>query len=181
MNGRREDIMAEIKSTLDLIMERTKNLTLTEEEKAAIREKEDRERIRRLVSGCLDRRVDPEELAAQIENGDRNEATRKREILKEELIGRLDPERDNETILDLLEETGGMDTTALRALLAGYREERERERERRRYLFLKRMEEKGISGSALVSEPDRDPSWRAWLEERAAAFRRRAAANLKAS
>ena len=32
--------MAEIKSTLDIIMERTKNLTMTDEEKASFRRKE---------------------------------------------------------------------------------------------------------------------------------------------
>ena len=38
--------MAEIKSTLDLIMERTKNLTLTKEEKKAIHTKEVKCRVR---------------------------------------------------------------------------------------------------------------------------------------
>jgi hypothetical protein len=38
--------MAEIKSTLDIIMERTKNLTMTDEEKASFRRKEAEGKVR---------------------------------------------------------------------------------------------------------------------------------------
>ncbi len=46
--------MAEIKSTIDLIMERTRNLTMTEEEKEELRNKELTEKAKGWVVRYLD-------------------------------------------------------------------------------------------------------------------------------
>ncbi len=46
--------MAEIKSTLELIMEKTKNLTFSDEEKKALREKEVQGKVRGFITKFMD-------------------------------------------------------------------------------------------------------------------------------
>ncbi|MCX5842099.1 MAG: hypothetical protein NTY16_11755, partial [Deltaproteobacteria bacterium] len=59
--------MAEIKSTLELIMERTKNLTMTEEEKENLQKKERAGKINGLVQKYLDRIISVKTLKSEIE------------------------------------------------------------------------------------------------------------------
>ena len=60
--------MGEIKSTLDLVMERTKNLSLSDEEKQAQKQKEVESRIRGLLQKYLDGWLDKNQLKIDYES-----------------------------------------------------------------------------------------------------------------
>ena len=60
--GGRVYIMGEIKSTLDIIMEKTKGLTMTEEEKTAFKSKEMEGKVKGALQKFLDGILDVERL-----------------------------------------------------------------------------------------------------------------------
>ena len=86
--------MAEIKSTLDLIMEKTRGLTMTEEEKRELREKDLVGKVRGLVQKYLDGALDMDrfrEKAAALAGEAVTEFSR---ILTKEVLSRIEPESD---------------------------------------------------------------------------------------
>lgn len=151
--------MGEIRSTMDIIMERTKGLTMSDEEKRRFREEELSGKIRGLVQRRLDKALDMErfevELAALREK-DRGMADR---LMREEFLGRIEPGRDNEFLLNSLSEILGLDTSPLRDMLQVFARNLEKERIACEAILKERLEARGISGTAVTANPEADPEW----------------------
>lgn len=157
--------MAEIKSTLDLIMERTKNLTLTEEEKKALHAQELRGKIRGWVQKCLDGTLDRARLQAEMEREGAGDPELRSGLLQE-LRERIDPGGENEILFQLLGEVLHRDTAPLREILERFRGElAERVREKTAGIKDELEEERKISGSAVVPNLDGDPRWKEEREQ----------------
>lgn len=159
--------MAEIKSTLDIIMERTRGLTLTEEEKRSFKEQELAAKVKGLVqrylSGGLTHERQVEEVA-DLARQCKDPETVRSCLIRESVQG-IKLGGDNETVLKILETIPDIDLAALRTVLAGSEKKLLIRREAQEKRLMLRLREKGISGSAVLPNLNADPEWRQLLAE----------------
>lgn len=165
--------MSEIKSTLDLVMERTRGLSLTDREKEELREKELSGKIKSLLERFIAEYRSLKWLESAIAAlGDGNGEVRK--ALKSEILDRLSPEGENDKHLEILEKIVGVELQAYRELISEYGRKLSRERDRRMDALKKKLADGNISGSAVVPNIDADPLWAADSEKILREFRKRA-------
>jgi len=157
--------MEEIKSTLDIILEKTRGLTMMDQEKKTFQKKESEGKARGLLQKFLDGLIDLKELGREIEGLDEPRQILMREALRRQGLGRVNPEGDNTRVFDLLEAAVGLETAPIRKLLSEFREEFERMRNDREKKLLETLAERGISGSAIIPNVDADPVWIAYVAE----------------
>jgi hypothetical protein len=151
--------MGEIRSTLDIIMEKTKGLTMSEEEKRAFKEEEMAGKIKGLIQKFLDKILDMDKLKREAAGlGERGGDAVKR-LIREESVSRIEPEGDNEPLLRVLEEVTGSDTDSLREFLVAFEQRLAQEKRGREKALKKTLEKKGISGSAVIPNIQADPEW----------------------
>jgi len=101
--------MGEIRSTLDIIMEKTKGLTMTEEEKREFKRREMAGKARGLIQKYVDGIIDPDRVkieAAVTGEGQKDMFCR---IIMEESMDWIAPGQDNEAVLKILNNTTGKD------------------------------------------------------------------------
>ena len=94
--------MGEIKSTLDIIMEKTKGLSMTEEEKKELKKTEIEGKVRGLLNKFLEGILDLERLKREWSNLGEDRQEIAREVLKKECLNRIDPGADNNPLLEAL-------------------------------------------------------------------------------
>ncbi len=167
-----DDAMAEIKSTLDLVMERTQNLSLSAEEKASLRRKELEGRIKGWVQKNLDGLMDLKRLKAEmaaIPEQDRKEG---RMLLKNLALQHLDPEANNERILGILEGMLGESRQSYLAAVTTFREMAAAERSRVLASLRAGLADRQVSGSAVVPNLSKDETWNLYYQKALAEFRK---------
>lgn len=151
--------MAEIKSTLDLIMEKTQNMILSEEEKNAIRQQELSGKIRGWIQKYDDAVMNLKTIQSEIEKDDMARQAELKKALQKEVLQRIDPGQDNSGYLQLLEEICGTDTEVIITMIHQFRNAMEDERA----IILKdlnqRLKDEGISGTAVIPSLYSDAEW----------------------
>ena len=156
--------MGEIKSTIDLVLEKTRDLSLSSQEKQKLAQKELEKKIQGLISRYLDQLIPMSRLAEEMERMAGTEKDLSVRLLKRHLLAHLDFDRDNSRILTALEEVAGVDTASLVNLQEEYQSEKEGAKKGITEKSLEWLQERGISGSAVVSNLGKDPHWRQFLE-----------------
>ena len=152
--------MAEIKSTLDLVMERTKNLTLSSAEKQAQKQLEIGNRIKGLVQKFQDGLLTNNQLKIEYESLKKDSVLSDDSLFIKEILTRLDPDRDNEILIETLEDCCRLDTAAIRSDLKNYRDAYHRAaRQRSAQLKEDLARNHSISGSAVIPNLDADEKW----------------------
>ncbi len=151
--------MGEIKSTLEIIMEKTKGLTLTEHEKKAFKKKETEGKVKGLIMKFIDGLTDLNHTKKEIASIDEKQRRTAKEAVVKECLARIDPETDNILSLELLEHVAEVDTKPIQSLLSGFRNELDKKRNSREKKFQERMQKKGISGSAILPNLSADEEW----------------------
>jgi len=157
--------MAEIKSTIDLIMERTKNLSASQEEREAWHRQEREKHIRSLIQRLLDYSLTLDDVKDELEK--ERKSGRAAEALahvKRALAAHVDPDADNERLIRIVNELAGTPEKRLRETLQSCQAEflarkaalTERQRGE--------LETLGIKGSAVLPNPEADPQWKALRE-----------------
>lgn len=154
--------MGEIKSTLDLIMEKTKNLSMSPEEKEEIRRQEWLKKARGWIQKFLDDLIGLDK--AKSELLDKEHPSGWEKILKKELIDGLEPEGDNEKRFQLIKELLGIHPDGFRKILEGVHQRLALERDKEMVLIKSRLADQGYSGTALIPNLDRDPSWKPFAD-----------------
>ena len=103
-----DEAMAKIKSTLDLVMERTKNLAMSREDREALQRKEWEDKARGWVQMLMDQKITIDELMKDftVESSRYNALA---DILHAELTRHIDPDGDNSLILKTLTEVLGLE------------------------------------------------------------------------
>lgn len=146
--------MGEIKSTLDLVMEKTRHLTLSREERDARQEEETRKTLRGLIQKYRDQLLREEQFLEELW---KLKTGHVREMLAKEILARIEIEKENEQFLKLLEFACGLEVENLKVILTGFSARRDaliaglsREAKNR----LKKDSE--ISGSAVVPNLEAD-------------------------
>jgi len=166
--------MGEIKSTLELIMEKTRHMTLTEEEKQEHARAELLVTLKALIQKFENGVLDLREFAAEYDRALKTSGVNEPGLLREELLRRLDLQKDNTRILTLLREVCSVSTSNLLALLEEYEKAALRASEghsRRKLEELQR--DRGVSGSALVPNLEADSAWRQDRERLTERYRRK--------
>ena len=152
--------MGEIKSTLDLVMEKTKHLTLSPEEKEQQKLDEARKKIKGLIQKYLDGVLDQERFAKELAGMQETYGSMVNDLLRNELFGGLHVGRDNKLRLILLSEICGIDTTGLMSIFDGYNNEiQSTTQERAQTLKELLAQKRSISGSAVVPNIEMDKVW----------------------
>jgi len=157
--------MGEIKSTLDIIMEKTKGLTMTEEEKEAFRNKETEGKVRGLLQRFLDGFIDAERLKDEIGSLGEKRYAVAREALIRECMDRMEPGADNTILLDALENAAGLDIAPIRKIIIDYNQDLEQQEMDRKQVLQKNLEGLGISGTAVIPNIHADQEWIIHLSE----------------
>ena len=162
--------MAEIKSTLDLIMERTKDLTMTVDEKKALQRKEWEGRVKGWVQKYIGGTMPLEDLKIQVESC-QSKIQDLPDIIKAEVVQHIHPENDNAPLLQLLEEA--LDTSAkpIVDLMTRFQDTLNANMISRRDTVKKALEQKKVYGSSVVPNLDHDGEWQEYVQNLRAGFR----------
>jgi hypothetical protein len=165
--------MGEIKSTLDLVLEKTKNLNLSDKEKRDQKDKELESRLRGLLQKYEDQRVTPERFESEYRalrmefniTGSQNEA------LLNLLCARIELGKDNQALLELLFRFADSENREIRSVLNEYDKAIGASvMERSKTVKDRLAREHFISGSAVVPNLETDQAWREEAAEIRAAF-----------
>jgi hypothetical protein len=163
--------MGEIKSTLDLVLEKTKNLTLSSEEKEQQKLKEIESRIKGMLQKYQDGVLTQSQLKADYEILKKDFSMSKDDALINEITGRIEPIRDNELLLEVLRECCGIDSAAIETIIADFKKGFFlAEKTRMAQLKNDLAQQHAIAGSAVVPNLDNDEQWRREMLERRARF-----------
>jgi len=157
--------MAEIKSTLDLVMEKTRHLTLSREEK----EKQTVVAFKKKLSGLLlqyaDGKAATEGFAEDFDTLKRQFAVDAEKILINEILDRLTLQRPESRLTDLLLNICHVDASRLKSVFEAYQAAlKEAARNRSRQIKAELASSRHISGSAVRPNLDADRQWHAEAE-----------------
>ena len=157
--------MGEIKSTLELIMEKTKGLTMSDEEKRAFKRREVSAKVKGLIQRFLDGIINIERLRIEASAIGENQEDLLRRVIIEESINRIVPGENNKPILEILGIVNGMDIDPVNEILIDFEQKFEREKDASEKLLRKKFEKRGISGSAVLPNLEVDPEWINYVSE----------------
>jgi len=145
--------MAEIKSTLELAMERTKKITISKEEREEIKQKESLQKVNGLFHRYREGLLSLNEILREIERMDQKTRTMTNEILLSQWIDALSLNEEDEKLLKGIEALKGQEMeevrTKLNHFLSQYRESREKINQEVRAQSEEILRREGIYGSAV--------------------------------
>jgi hypothetical protein len=165
--------MGDIKSTLDIVLEKTKNLKLTSAEKAEQQQKKMETRIKAMLQKYQDGLLTPEDFITEYQLLQKDFRLGESKILINEIFRRIDPDRDNQTLLALLDDCCHRDPSGITAVIDDYREACDSAARNRMKLIKGNLAQKhSISGSAVVPNLAADEKWRQEAQALRAGFDR---------
>lgn len=151
--------MAEIKSTLDLILEKTQNMVLTDEEKKEIRLKELTSKIRGWVRKFNDNALKLDAISAEIDKEGTDRLPDVRKLLLQEILQSIDLEADNTKSFQLLEDILGFDPNPIHDLIASFKSQAEQRKKESLHAMREMLKAQGIVGSAILPNLKHDEEW----------------------
>ncbi len=152
--------MGEIKSTLDIVMEKTKDLSLTEEEKKAQRTIEIKKILKGLVQKFADQTVKLHTLKKELESLEKTHNFADKRLLVTEILEGIDLDQDNTQLFVLLHDICGENTDDFEALLKKYEGEIISAKDKREQEIKHNLSQTyAISGSAVVPNLEADALW----------------------
>jgi hypothetical protein len=164
--------MAKIKSTLDLVMERTKNLAMSPEDREALQRKEWEDKARGWARMLIDQKITIDELMKEF-TVESSHYSALAEILHAELTRHMAPDGDNSIILKALTEVLGLEVKPFTDFINDYHAQYELYRQEHQGRLLSELKAKGISGTALVPNTDHDEVWQAFVKGLKDGFRQK--------
>ena len=165
--------MGEIKSTLDLVLEKTRNLTLSEEEKRDLAREELDKKIRGIANRYLDNLLPASRIKEELETMESSGPDLPSKLFTKHLLAHFDLDVDASAILPALKEVVGFDTAPLETLQKEYRADKEMARRSFGEDALSALKERGVSGSAVVPNLDGIPEWVQYQGELSKRYRER--------
>jgi len=81
------------------------------------------------------------------------------------LISGIEPEGENEKRFQLIKELLGIPQDRFRKVLEDYHQRLAQERNKRTALLKGQLSKQGVSGSAVIPNLDRDPSWKRFYDQ----------------
>jgi len=152
--------MGEIKSTLDLVMEKTKNLSLSDEERQGQKNKEIESRVRGLLQKFIDRALTVDKLRSEYQNLKKDYDLPDNAALIKEICRQIEFGKDNQALFELLARFKVADIEGIIQVLDEFDDAIDTAaRERSEILKDKLAEAHFISGSAVVPNLEADQTW----------------------
>lgn len=152
--------MGEIKSTLDLVMEKTRDLKLSDEEKLAQKQTEISSRVKGILQQLQDGYIAESQFQAEYEQLKTEFGQSHDGPLIDEIIFRLDPAGDTGILLNVLNSCCNVETGPISSMIEDYRRTYQAAAEKRSQQIEELLANKySISGSAVVPHLDADEEW----------------------
>ncbi len=156
--------MGEIKSTLELAMERTKKVAISEKEKEEIKQKEILQKATGLFHRYRDGHLSLNEVLKEIERMEEKTAATVKEFLLAQWIDALSLEEGNERILkgvESLKETSIAEVKQeFHHLLSQYQREKGEAKQEMRVQLAEALKKDGIWGSAVEPKLEGSELWK---------------------
>lgn len=166
--------MSEIKSTLDLVMEKTKHLSMSKEEKAAQQKDDLIKTLKGLILKFNDQLLTQEQISKELRSIEQTHVFDVRSELINEVLGEIDLDKDNVRLTVILNEVCDVDTALLETVLTEYRESVSSAKEKRISEIKEQLHEKRrISGSAVVPNLETDTGWQQAIASVKETYRKR--------
>ena len=154
--------MGEIKSTLDLVMEKTKHLSLSEEEKQNQKKNEIEKRVNGLLQKYQDQVLSLEQLLTEYARLKQKLGLSDDHFLINQAINKIDLTGDNRFLLELLNQFCGPKIAGIDSILNDFQEEFNSAASYRLVELREELARKhSISGSAVVPNLQADGVWQA--------------------
>jgi hypothetical protein len=161
--------MAEIKSALELALERSKRFVISEEEREKIKAKEILQKATGLFNRFREGTISTNEVMKEIERMDEKTAGRVKEILLSQWADHLALDSSSERVLDAFKSITGrsLDEVAVRfdALLAAYRDEVKVARQKVSLELAEALKTQGIDGDAVEPNVEGSEAWKERIEK----------------
>ena len=152
--------MGEIKSTLDLVMEKTKNLNLSNEEREQQKNTEIKNRLRGLVQKFQDKISDTDNLRSDYQKLKKEYGLVNHRQLIEEICSQVLPGKNNDALFDLLAEFDVSDSERLKSVLEEFETVYNTAAGERRKIIKDQLAKTHfISGSAVAPNLENDDEW----------------------
>lgn len=153
--------MGEIRSTIDLMMERTKGMALSDEEKEKFRREELEKKARGLRTRLVENPADADRIISGIDEEDPKKRREILDLLWDELVDALIPGRAGAKLLDVLEKLPRAEEKAdvlarMRSELKSAEKNRVKDVKKVLNRERKKLASIGISGSAVVPKLPED-------------------------
>ena len=153
--------MGEIKSTLDLVLEKTKHLTLSSEEKQAQVQKEVENRIKGMLQKYQDGQLTREDFITEYDSLEKDFSRRDHKLLIDEIFSRIDPNQEKQSLLELLQACCHIDPARIEFVINDFRQNYHSAAQNRSNRLKENLAQKYfISGSAVVPNLEEDEQWR---------------------
>ena len=153
--------MGEIKSTLDLVLEKTKNLILSSEERKEQTQKEIEKRIKGMMQKYQDGLLSKNEMISGYEMLKKDYSLSHNDCLIIEITRRVQPDQDNQPLLELLQDCCNVDTAAIESLVENFRQVFQTALQNRLVQLKEDLAQRHIiTGSAVLPNLDADERWR---------------------
>lgn len=165
--------MGEIKSTLDLVMEKTKNLNLSDAEKQDQKNKEIESRLNGLLQKFQDQIITLEQFKAEYHSLHKthNITEGQHKHLCKAICARIQLGKDNQVLLGLLSQFADTRIDGISSVLQDFDETIQKAAAAQDQIAKDRLTgEHFISGSAVVPHLESDPGWRKTVAEIRAEF-----------
>jgi len=161
--------VGEIKSTLELAMERTKKFAVSEKEKEEMKQKEVLQKATSLFHRYRERHLPLSEIMKEIERMEKKTATTVKEFLLSQWIDALSLSDDDERILKGIESLKQRNINEVKekfySLLSQYHEEKEKVKEEATIQFTEALRKDGIYGSAVEPKLEGNDLWKKEIEK----------------
>ncbi len=153
-----EEDMGKIKSTLDIVMEKTKSMSMTSEDRDVLRQKDLSDQARSWAQKYLDRKMSLKEIESMLQAaGGERPATLS--LLMGEVIRNIRIDEDNTLILDVLQNLCGIGRDRVMGLIKICRDELHGKMAEQLDRLMAGLGQEGISGDAVIPNIARDKSW----------------------
>ena len=151
-------------------MERTKNLTMTEQERKTFQRKEWEGKAKGWVQKHQDGIIETDTLKSNFVAEARN-YPELRQILKAELLEHIKLSGDNRKIFQLFEELLGINAKTFEDMILSFKSELDTQRLKRVRSLEEDLRKRKICGSSLVPNPNYDETWKIYIQKSESDFR----------
>ncbi len=160
--------MAEIKSAIELAMEKTKQMQLSSEEKEKIKEDEIHSKAQGLVNRFLEIDFHLKEVKKELLKYNPDQRKEVETLMLRYLSEAIRLDRENDRVFDGIEDfqkEKGNTNQKIKDLLKSYRERKKIEYQNMVQKIQLRLETQGISGSAVQPKPEGSREWEETLAQ----------------
>ena len=166
--------MAEIKSTLDLVMEKTRNLSLSPEERADQKNKEIRSQIRGLIQKFQDQTISSDRFESDYRILLKDFNLSEDDLLIKEICRQIEPGKDNTALFGLLVQFKVSELDGITSALQDFEKTLNAAAEQRSKTIKDELAKAHhIFGSAVVPNLDIDEVWQENREQIKAEFEKK--------